>query len=366
MSTDDPYEILGVSQDAGEAEIKSAYRELALEYHPDHNPDDEASAEAFKRVSWAYDVLSDRKKRRRYDRGGLDGLDGGGRPDFSMRRGLEAFREVFEMFGAMFGMGSGGGRRPVPGDDLETSISLDIEAVLEGTTVEMEVPAVRTCTDCGGDGAAEGASVEECGACDGRGQTRGALMSLLDECERCGGTGTIPSEACSTCGGNGREHYERRAEIDVPAGVRDGQVLRRKGEGAPGRFGGTSGDLRIAVDVEIPDGFERSGGDLRTEASVSFTKASLGGEVRVETVDGDVWMEVPAGTSSGDTFRLAGKGVPDLQSGRRGDQLVTVYVETPVDLTDRQRERLAGDDEDADSTVRSLGRRIRDIITGSS
>jgi len=364
MSSDDPYQILGVSRDASASEIKRAYRQLALEYHPDHNPGDEEAARTFRRVSWAYELLSDPRKRRRYDRGGLGGLERGrAGGDFSVRRGLAAFREIVEMFGSVFR--GEGRRRPIPGEDFEASLSLDLEDVLQGATVELEVPAQRSCARCGGDGAAEGSEGERCSACDGRGQVRAGLMGLLEECDRCGGTGTIPGEACGVCGGSGRERYRREVQLEVPAGVRHGQTLRRAGEGAPGRFGGTAGDLLVDVEVELPPELERSGRDLHREVSVPFTKASLGGRVRVPTVDGDVWMQVPSGTASGERFRLRGRGLPGVGSEGRGDQLVTVRVETPVDLTERQRERIEERDERGERESRSIGRRIRDFLTGT-
>lgn len=369
--SNDPYEVLGVPRNASQKEIKSAYRRLAFRYHPDQNPDDEESEEAFKRVSWAYDILSDPVQRRRYDRGGLDATAEGVRPgDFSLRRGMEAFSEFIEMFGALFsGRRPEEGPRPIEGEDLYATVDLTLEEVIRGVEKSVEVPSVRICSECRGTGAAHGAKMSTCPACEGRGESRSGLFGLMDVCERCHGTGQVPSKSCENCDGDGRIRGRRTVEIEIPAGVRSEQTLRRKGEGAPGWFGGEPGDLMVEVRQKPHPDFERRGNDVYADASVSFTKASLGGDKRIATLEGDVMMTIPAGTTSGDVFRLGGRGFPDVRSGERGDQYVRVVVETPVDLTDRQRDkarqrREAGGNPDVGE--RSIGERLRQLFSGSS
>lgn len=367
MANRDPYDVLGVSRDADQDDIKKAYRRLALRYHPDHNPDDEASEEAFKEVSWAYEILSDPDTRRRYDRGGLSATEGGIRPgDFSVEQGIQAFSEFIQIFGDFVAGGTAGeGPAPIDGDDLHATVDLSFDEAMSGTSKQLEVPEIRACPACRGSGAAEGADVTDCSECDGRGRTRRGLFGPLRPCDRCHGTGGVVSQVCARCGGDGRIRDRRTIDLEIPAGVRDGQTLRRRGEGGPGRSGGDPGDLLIEVRLRPHERFERRGDDVYTHASVPFTKASLGGEARVPTLEGDVWMTIPAGTTSGDVFRLGGRGFPDPRTGERGDQFVEITVGTPVDLTERQRDRArerGGPDDEAESG--SVGQRIRDFFSG--
>ena len=366
MTHRDPYDVLGVSRDADQSDIKSAYRRLALRYHPDQNPDDAASEERFKEVSWAYEILSDPVSRRRYDRGGLGATDGGLRPgDFSVRRGVEAFSEFLQMFGEfMSGPAETGGPRPIDGEDLYATVDVTLEQAMVGTETTIDAPEVRVCPDCRGTGAAEGAELSECPDCSGRGQVRRGLFGRLRRCDACRGTGEVATSDCARCGGDGRIRSQGRVGLEIPAGIRDGQTLRRRGEGGPGRFGGDPGDLMVEVRMIPHERFERRGNDVYTRASIPFTKASLGGKARIPTLEGDVNMTIPAGTTSGEVFRLRGRGFPDVRSGERGDQYVELAVGTPVDLTDRQRDRVR-DRAERDDTAESggLGQRIRDLFS---
>ncbi|MFB6351489.1 MAG: DnaJ domain-containing protein [Bradymonadaceae bacterium] len=269
MPNRDPYDVLGVSRDADQSDIKAAYRRLALRYHPDHNPGDEASEEAFKEVSWAYEILSDPKTRRRYDRGGLGATDGGISPgDFSVQQGVEAFSEFIQIFGDFMSGGTEGtGPEPIDGEDLHATVDLSLEEAMEGMERTLEVPVIRACPDCRGSGAAGDAEVTECPECEGRGQVRGGLFGPLGACDRCHGTGEIASEPCRTCRGDGRIREQRSIDLEVPAGIRDGQTLRRRGEGGPGRFGGDPGDLLIEVRLRPHERFERRDNDVYTTSA---------------------------------------------------------------------------------------------------
>ncbi len=365
MAHRDPYDVLGVSRDADQDDIKSAYRRLALRYHPDKNPDDERAEEAFREVSWAYEILSDPVRRRRFDRGGMQAAEGPRPGEFSMRRGVQAFAEVLQTFGEFFTEdGRGEGPAPIEGEDLYATLDLSLEEAMTGASRRISAPAVRVCPACRGNGAAAGAEVEPCPDCEGRGQYRPGLFSMRERCETCHGSGDVASRACERCGGRGRVRQRREVTIEVPAGVADGQTLRRAGQGAPGRFGGESGDLRIEVRLKPHHAFERRGADVYTEASIPSTTASLGGEARVPTLESDVRMTIPAGTTSGDVFRLEGRGFPAVRGHGRGDQYVEVAVETPVDLTDRQRERVRQRDEaDASGGESGVGESIRELFT---
>lgn len=365
MPTDDPYDILGVERDASASEIKRAYRRLAMRHHPDRNPDGEGSAEAFKRISWAYQLLSDPERRRRYDRRGLSGLERPISPgDFNLERAMEAFTDALELFASLFSGPSQTRPPAVRGDDLEATVSVSFADVLEGPRRTIEAPGVRCCRACQGSGAAEGATAEPCSRCDGDGTVRPSFFGRRTRCERCGGRGEIPSEACRKCGGSGRESFVREVGIEIPRGVREGEILRRSGDGAPGRFGGSAGDLLVEVSVEPHEEFERDRDDVRSSTAISHTTAALGGTVRLPTLEGDVVLTIPAGTSAGDTFRLGGLGFPNPRTDRRGDHYVDVSIKTPVDLTERQRERVEMRRSKSPDAGPSIGDRIRSFLPG--
>jgi len=353
--TEDFYDVLGVSRDADEDEIKRAYRKKASEYHPDVSDDPDAE-EKFKQVKKAKEVLTDEEKRQAYDRmgherfeqaekrGGFDGGGGGaqGNP-FGGAGGGGGFGDIFEQF---FGGGGGGRNRPRQGQDLRTSLQLDLEEAFEGVEREFTVTRPTRCSDCDGAGHPPDADSETCPNCDGRGQvtqvqqTPFGRMQQTGTCRRCDGEGTLYSETCSTCGGEGMVREESTLSVDIPAGIRDGQTLRMEGEGAPGPNRGPSGDLLIEVSVADHPDFERDGDDLHYQHPISFPQATFGDTVEVPTLDGTVEMDVPGGTQSGETFRLQGKGMPRLRRRGRGDLFVQVQIVTPDSLNAEQREAL--------------------------
>jgi len=355
--TEDFYDVLGVSRDADEDEIKRAYRKKASEYHPDVSDDPDAE-EKFKKVKKAKEVLTDEEKRQAYDqmgherfeqaekRGGFDGGAGGagaqGNPFGGGAGG--GFGDIFEQF---FGGGGGGGRsRPRQGQDLRTSLQLDLEEAFEGVEREFTVTRPSRCSDCDGAGHPPDADERTCPNCDGRGQTTQVQqtpfgrMQQTTTCRRCEGDGTLYSETCSTCGGDGQVREESTLSVDIPAGIRDGQTLRMEGEGAPGPNRGPNGDLLIELSVADHPDFDRDGDDLHYQHPISFPQATFGDTVEVPTLDGTVEMDVPAGTQSGETFRLQGKGMPRLRRRGRGDLYVQVQVVTPDSLNKEQREAL--------------------------
>jgi molecular chaperone DnaJ len=357
--TEDFYDVLGVSRDASEDEIKQAYRKIAAEYHPDVSDDPDAE-EKFKKAKKAKEVLTDEEKRQAYDqmgherfeqaqkRGGFDGGGGAGRGGGNPFGGGGAggFEDIFEQF---FGGGRGGGRggnRPRQGQDLRTSLGLDLEEAFEGVEREFTVTRPTRCSDCDGEGHPPDADAQTCPNCEGRGQvtqvqqTPFGRMQQTSTCPQCSGEGTVYSETCSTCGGDGQVRKESTLSVDIPAGIRDGQTLRMEGEGAPGANGGPNGDLLIEVSVADHPDFERDGDDLRYQHPISFPQATFGDTVEIPTLDGSVDMDVPAGTQSGETFRLQGKGMPRLRRRGRGDLYVQVQVVTPDDLNAEQREAL--------------------------
>jgi molecular chaperone DnaJ len=352
--TEDFYDVLGVSRDADEDEIKQAYRKKASEYHPDvsDNPDAE---EKFKKAKKAKEVLTDEEKRQAYDRmgherfeqaekrGGFDGGAGGGGGNPFGGGGAGGFGDIFEQF---FGGGGRGGNRPRQGQDLRTSLSLDLEEAFEGVEREFTVTRPSRCSDCDGAGHPPDADERTCPNCDGQGQvtqvqqTPFGRMQQTGTCRRCDGEGTLYSETCSTCGGEGQVREESTLSVDIPSGIRDGQTLRMEGEGAPGQNRGPNGDLLIEVSVADHPDFDRDGDDLHYQHPISFPQATFGDTVEVPTLDGTVEMDVPAGTQSGETFRLQGKGMPRLRRRGRGDLFVQVQVVTPDSLNKEQREAL--------------------------
>ncbi len=348
MSKRDYYEVLGVAKNASEAELKKAFKRLAMKYHPDRNPDDKDAEEKFKEAKEAYEVLSDERKRAAYDQFGHAGVDqAGGAGGFGGGFGGGAsFSDIFgDVFGDIFGGAGGGGRggsRVYRGADLRYNLDLTLEEAVRGTTVKIRVPTLSTCETCGGSGAKPGTSPTTCPTCHGHGQVRmqQGFFSLQQTCPRCHGTGTVVSDPCTTCHGHGRVEEHKTLSVKVPAGVDSGDRIRLAGEGEAGENGGPPGDLYVHINVRPHPIFTREDNDLYCEVPISFITASLGGELEVPTLEGRVKLKVPAETQSGKLFRLRGKGVKSVRGATVGDLLCRVIVETPVNLTARQKELL--------------------------
>ena len=345
MAKKDYYETLGIERGASEEEIKKAFKKAALKYHPDRNPDNKEAEEKFKEMNEAYQVLSDSEKRSRYDQFGTAdfsgaGFDGGF--DFS---GFGGFGDIFgDIFGGGFSSRNQNG--PRKGADLEYNLNLTFEEAVFGVEKEISITRNEKCEDCGGSGAKAGTSPKTCDKCGGNGQIRvqrntafGSFASM-STCDKCGGKGKIITEPCKTCHGSGKERKNRKIKINVPGGVDTGNVMPLRGQGEHGEKGGPSGDLYINIRVAPHKTFKRNGIDIHIESHISFGYASLGTEIKVPTVDGDVKYKVPAGTQPGTVFRLKGKGVPRVNGHGRGDQYVKVIVDVPKSLNDKQKEAL--------------------------
>ncbi len=341
MAKRDYYEVLGISRDASDADIKKSYRRLAMKYHPDRNPDDADSEERFKEASEAYEVLTDSEKRQVYDQLGHAGLEGAG----GMGAGFSgsSFSDIFsDVFGDIFG-GGGRGRGSVQrGADLRYGLELDLEQAVRGDSVEIKVPVLTNCEVCSGSGAKPGTSPTTCPDCGGAGQIRVAqgFFSLQQTCPRCRGSGQIISDPCSPCGGRGRVEKRKTLSVRIPAGVDNGDRIRLAGEGEAGFGGGPPGDLYVQMEVREHPIFVRDGANLYCEVPIGFVDAALGGELEVPTLDGRVKLKIPAETQTGKMFRLRGKGVKPVRGGSVGDLLCRVMVETPVKLSDKQKQLL--------------------------
>ncbi|MBT2969510.1 MAG: molecular chaperone DnaJ [Candidatus Thiodiazotropha sp. (ex Ctena orbiculata)] len=343
MAKRDYYEVLGVNKNASEADIKKAYRRLAMKYHPDRNTGDAASSaeEKFKEAKEAYEVLTDAQKRATYDQFGHAGVDpsmgggfGGGSANFS-----DIFGDVFgDIFGG--GRGPGGGSRVHRGADLRYNLQLSLEDAVAGTTVKIRVPTLVKCDTCGGSGARKGTTPKTCDTCGGHGQVRmqQGFFSVQQTCPRCHGKGTMIEDPCPSCHGQGRVQEHKTLSVKVPPGVDSGDRIRLAGEGEAGESGGPPGDLYVQVAVKPHDIFSREDNHLYCEVPISFAVAALGGELEVPTLDGKVLLKIPAGTQTGRLFRMRGKGVKPVRGGPLGDLLCRVLVETPVKLTAEQEE----------------------------
>ncbi|GAB6160321.1 molecular chaperone DnaJ [Howardella ureilytica] len=358
----DYYEVLGVSRNATESEIKSAYRKLAKKYHPDTNPDNAEAESKFKEASEAYSVLSDAEKRKQYDQFGhaaFDGNGGAGAGGFDFSNMGDIFSEFFGGGGSFFDGMFGGGRRrsergnaPRKGRDLEANVRIDLTEAYKGIKKEVEYNYKEECDSCHGSGAKAGTSPETCNNCGGTGQvvyTQQSVLGMLRNvgvCPECNGKGKIIKEKCDKCRGNGYISRKRKIQVDIPAGIDDGQYIRLAGEGDPGENGGPRGDLIVGVRVVNKTRFGRNGEDLFTEVTISYPTAVLGGEVEVETIDGKILYDVKPGSVSGQRVRLKGKGMPNVRNNRSyGDLYITLIIDVPTKLTNEQKEALIAYDE---------------------
>jgi len=344
MSKRDYYEVLGVARDVTEADLKKAYRRVAMKHHPDRNPDNKESEELFKEANEAFEVLSDPEKKARYDQFGHAGVNqqgggGGGAGDFG-----DIFSDVFgDIFGGAGAGRAGGGRAGVrKGADLRYNLELDLEDAVKGTTVKIRIPTAVVCSTCDGSGAKKGSVPVDCTSCNGVGQVRmqQGFFSVQQTCPRCHGSGKQIKDPCKTCHGRGQVEEQKTLSVKVPAGVDEGDRIRLTGEGQVGTNGGPPGDLYVQVHMREHKLFVRDGRDLHCEIPISFVDAALGGELEVPTLDGRVKLKIPAETQTGKLFRLRGKGVTSVRGGGAGDLLCRVVVETPVQLTRRQKELL--------------------------
>jgi molecular chaperone DnaJ len=337
----DYYEVLGVERGTSAADLKKAYRRVAMKYHPDRNPDDPSAEDKFKEANEAYEILSDEQKRAAYDQYGHAGVEqqaGAGGAGYSN------FSDIFgDVFGDIFGGGGRGGRGgPSRGSDLRYTLDLNLEEAVKGTTVQIKVPTLVSCKTCDGSGAKPGSRPVTCTTCAGHGQVRmqQGFFSVQQTCPNCRGRGTIISDPCKTCHGQGRVEETKTLSVKVPAGVDTGDRIRLSGEGEAGADGGPTGDLYVQVNVRKHEIFQREGADLYCEVPIDCVDAALGGELEVPTLDGRVKLKVPAETQTGKLFKLRGKGVTPVRGGAQGDLLCKVVVETPVNLTSKQKEML--------------------------
>ena len=349
----DYYEVLGVSRGASEDEIKKAYKKMARKYHPDLNPGDKTAEEKFKEVNEAYEVLSDADKKARYDQYGHAGVD----PNFGAGGfgggfdGSFDFGDLGDIFGSFFGGGFGGGRRTNPnapqrGESIRMSIAISFEEAAFGCEKAVTVERYETCDTCHGNGCAPGTSPEVCPDCHGTGtvqvrrQTPMGVFATSSPCPKCGGKGRIIHQPCKDCRGSGMVRKKKTIQASIPAGIDNGQTISIRGQGNAGKNGGPAGDLLITITVRPHELFRREGTSVLCEAPITFTQAVLGAELEIPTIDGKVKYTLPEGTQSGTTFRLKGKGIPSINGRGRGDQSVTVYIETPKNLNKEQKEAL--------------------------
>ncbi|BCN93117.1 chaperone protein DnaJ [Thiomicrorhabdus immobilis] len=340
------YEILSVSKTASEGEIKKAYRKMAMKYHPDRNPDDAEAENKFKEAAEAYEILSDPQKRATYDQFGHAGLEGGHGHGGGFGGG--GFGDAFgDIFGDIFGGGFGGHRGPQPGQDLQYELEVSLEDAVAGTTVDIRIPTKDICDACDGSGAEPGSDVETCPTCHGAGQVRmqQGFFAVNRTCPSCHGSGKLIKTPCKKCRGEGYTHDHKTLSVKIPAGVDTGDRIRLQGEGEAGEPGAPRGDLYVRIRVKKHAIFERDGNTLYCELPIGFATAALGGAIDVPTLGGKASLKIPAGTQSGQRFKLAGKGVKSVRSSHIGDMIVLVNIETPVKLTARQKELLQEFDE---------------------
>ena len=346
----DYYEVLGVTKGASEDEIKKAYKKMARKYHPDLNPDNKEAEDKFKEVNEAYEILSDPQKKSRYDQFGHAGVD----PNFGAG-GFDGgfdFGDLGDIFGSFFGGGFGGGARrtnpnaPQRGESIRMNVTISFAEAAFGCAKEVSVDRYEQCDTCHGDGCAPGTHPETCPDCHGSGQvqvrrqTPMGVFATTSPCGRCGGKGKIIHQPCPDCHGAGNVRKRRTIQASIPAGIDNGQTISIRGQGHAGKNGGPAGDLLITITVRPHELFRREGTSVLCEAPITFSQAVLGAELEIPTIDGKVKYDLPEGTQSGTTFRLKGKGIPSINGRGRGDQYVTVYIETPRNLNREQKEAL--------------------------
>lgn len=357
MAEKDFYKTLGVNKSAGADEIKKAYRKLAMKYHPDQNKDNPEAEEKFKAINEAYDILKDDQKRAAYDQYGASAFDGSMGGGFGGGRaggmGAGAFSDIFEdMFGDFMG-GRGDGRSshsPARGSDLQYAMELTLEEAYKGKEAKIKIPVNETCDSCDGTGAEKGTSVETCSTCGGIGRVRQqqGFFTIERTCPTCHGEGTIIKSPCKKCGGSGRVRTSKTLKVNIPAGVETGRRIRLNGEGEAGLRGGPRGDLYVMINVKTHRLFNRDGANLYCRVPITITRAALGGEIEVPTIEGTrAKVKIPAGTQTGQQFRLRSKGMTMLRSDARGDMYIEIFVETPVNLNKKQQDLL----QDLDQTM---------------
>ena len=375
----DYYEVLGVEKNASDAEIKKAYRKLAMKYHPDQNPGDKSAEEKFKEVNEAYEVLSDADKKARYDQYGFAGVDpnfnpNAGNPFGGFGGGGFGFGDLGDIFGDFFGGGASSSARrngPSKGQNVVSEIEISFEDAAFGCEREITFGRIEPCATCHGTGCKDGAQPETCATCHGTGTVRtqqnfmGMTMQSNQPCPKCGGQGKIIKDACPTCRGKGKVRRNKTIRVKVPAGIDNGQSFRVRDEGNAGSNGGPNGDLLVTVRVRKHDIFVRDGANVLCEMPITFAQAALGATIEVPTLDGKVRYNVPEGTQTGTTFRLRGKGIPYVGYKTRGDQFVTVVVETPQKLTQKQKDLLRqfddGASEDTQPKRKSFFDRLKNL-----
>jgi molecular chaperone DnaJ len=335
----DYYEVLGVNRDASDADLKASYRKLAMKWHPDRNPENPKAEEHFKEAKEAYEVLADGQKRAAYDQFGHAGVD----PHAAGAAGMGGFGDIFgDIFGEIFGGGRGGRSTVFRGADLRYNLEVTLEQAAHGFETKIRIPAVSVCETCKGSGAKPGTQPATCPSCRGAGQVRISQgpFSIAQTCPRCHGSGSVIPTPCATCSGTGRTKLHKTLAVKIPAGVDEGDRVRLSGEGEPGVNGGPPGDLYVQVHIKQHSVFTRDHDDLHCEMPISITAAALGGEITIPTLDGTAKIRVPAETQTGKVFRLKSKGIKGVRSHAAGDLFCHVVVETPVSLTEKQRQLL--------------------------
>lgn len=371
MSKRDYYEVLGVSRTASDQELKSAYRKLAMQHHPDKNPGNHEAEEKFKELNEAYGVLSNADSRARYDRFGHAGVGSSAGSAPWTNEGFGGFEDILgDIFGDLFGTGRSNSRRggAQRGSDLRFDLEITLEQAAAGHKTKISIPRLENCETCNGTGAAAGSSPVTCNACGGVGQIRyqQGFFSVSRTCDQCRGTGRVIPNKCKSCFGQGLVENEHEIEIKIPAGVDTGARLRLAGEGEAGRSGGGSGDLYVVIHVKEHDVFERQGNNLYVAVSITFSQAALGAEIKVPTLDGEETLTIPEYTQTGSIFRLKGKGIVSLQGHGRGDLFVVANIITPTRLTREQRKLLeqfaAIEERQQESAARKFGSKVKDIF----
>jgi molecular chaperone DnaJ len=342
MSKRDYYEILGVNKDASEDDLKKAYRKLAMKHHPDRNPDNPKSEEYFKEAKEAYETLTDAQKRAAYDQYGHAGVDPSAR-GFGGGAGAQGFADAFgDIFGDIFGGGGRGRSNVYRGADLRYNLEISLEEAARGTETKIRIPAMAACDTCHGSGAKPGTQPTTCPTCAGHGQVRmqQGFFSIQQTCPNCHGSGKVVQSPCPDCHGAGRIKQHKTLAVKIPSGVDEGDRIRLSGEGEAGVNGGPPGDLYVVIQIKAHAVFSRDHNDLHCEMPISFTTAALGGEIEIPTLEGHAKIKIPQETQTGKVFRLRGKGIKGVRSHTHGDLMCHVMVETPVSLTERQRELL--------------------------